>query len=95
MEEDVGLEPLAASVSAGLLHEQLDAAVDALRQGVAEAVLEEGPSGFSVGFFIGSYGRRRYPKRSECTSMCTSTDPFANPTRTLSIPEPRGAPPAG
>ena len=56
-------------------------------------VCKNGASGFSGCFFIGSHCGLRGPKRFECTSMCTSTDAFAYPTRTLSIPNPSGAAP--
>jgi len=42
MEQDVSFKPFPVSVAAGFLNQQLDAAVDALGKGIAEAMAEIG-----------------------------------------------------
>lgn len=49
MKEDVCLEPLVIAVTAGLLHEQLDAAVDTFGQVVAETMLDDTHNAGEVG----------------------------------------------
>jgi len=50
MKEDVSLQSLPVAVAAGLLHKQLNAAVDALGQGITEAMLEDADDTGEMGF---------------------------------------------